>query len=362
MGRPEANGTVPAGPGKRAAEPMKFAVGYQLSDPDEEPFPEIVSDYLGQVGEVYFPWLGSASGRASLTSRRGWVDWSAQKRVEEELSFLRGKGVRLDLLFNANCYGGRAVSLHLANEVASIIEHLGETTGGPEVVTTTSPAIARTVRDRFPKIEVRASVNMRIGTVKGMQYLSDLFDSFHLQREYNRDFARIRELLDWAGPAGKKIVMLANSGCLAHCSGQAFHDNLVAHECEVDETANLPGWTPHACWNYYRNRENWVSVLQNCWVRPEDLHHYDGLFPLVKLATRMHARPGMVIEAYARRRFYGNLLDLFEPGFGPAFAPWVIDNSRFPDDWLERVSACDKACHRCAYCLTVLDRVLVRAD
>jgi len=76
----------------------------------------------------------------------------------------------------------------------------------------------------------------------------------------------------------------------------------------------------------------------------------------------MHARPGMVIGAYVRRKHYGNLLDLFEPGFGPAFAPWVIDNTKFPDDWFGVTSTCDRRCHKCGYCQQVLDQVLRNMD
>jgi len=156
--------------------------------------------------------------------------------------------------------------------------------------------------------------------------------------------------------------MLANSGCLRFCSGQTFHDNLVAHEDEVDETVNIPGWTPHVCWAYLREPDNWPVILQSTWIRPEDLHHYDGLFDTVKLATRMSSRPRLIIQSYANRRFRGNLLDLFEPGFSPALAPSLIDNDKFPLDWFGRTSTCDRKCHRCTYCRDVLEQVITRID
>jgi hypothetical protein len=76
----------------------------------------------------------------------------------------------------------------------------------------------------------------------------------------------------------------------------------------------------------------------------------------------MHANPRRVIEAYARRRFAGNLPDLLEPGHGPVFAPHVIDNRKFPADWFKRTTECDKRCHACSYCATVLKQVMVRCD
>jgi len=337
---------------------MRFAVGYQLPDEDEEPLVGIVEDFADRIAEVYFPWLDMPSGRSPMAMRDGFMDWTAQARVESDLRVLKSLGVKLDLLLNANCYGGQSLSQALANRVCSVIDHLGETVG-LDVVTTTSLALAHTVREHFPGLQTRASVNMRIGTVKGAQYVADLFDSFTIQREYNRDPDRIRELRAWADANGKTLHFLANSGCVSFCSGQTFHDNLVAHEAEIAGTANLAGLNPMACWRYFTDRAHWPALLQNSWVRPEDVHRYREWFPVAKLATRMHANPRRVIAAYCEGRHEGNLLDLLEPNHTPLISPYVIDNSRFPADWFERTTACDKRCHACAYCTETLEEVLV---
>ena len=70
----------------------------------------------------------------------------------------------------------------------------------------------------------------------------------------------------------------------------------------------------------------------------------------------------MVIHAYVSRRYRGNLLDLFEPGFGPAFAPYVIDSTRIPDDWFERTANCSGTCVDCQYCQRVLEKALVNTE
>ncbi|NLS79312.1 MAG: hypothetical protein GXY76_18845 [Chloroflexi bacterium] len=341
---------------------MRFAVGYQMAEEGEEPFSALLSDYREHIAEVYFPWMGMASGRSPLSVRRGYANWTAQEQLEDDLRAFRAMGMELDLLFNANCYGGRAISLHLQNEIASILEHLQAVVGGVDIITTTSPAVAHMVKEHFPEVRVRASVNMRIGTIKGMQYVADLFDAFHVQREHNRDLDYLRELKAWADEHGKTLTMLANSGCMNHCSGQSFHDNLVAHEAEIAETRNIEGWIPHACWRYLRDPANWPSILQNSWVRPEDLHHYEGIFSVVKLATRMHQRPRMVLEAYTKRRYHGNLLDLMEPGYSPALAPRIMNNDAFPEEWFERTSRCDRRCYRCDYCARVLEQVLTAPE
>ena len=341
---------------------IKFAVGFQLCETGAEPFPELVRIYRTHISELFFAWQDIATGRSAVATRHGYTDWTAQKRTEDELRRIKEMGIKLDLLFNGNCYGAYALSQKMENTVRSVIDHLNEAVGGVDIITTASLAVAHVVKKHFPKIEVRASVNMRIGTARAMEQVSDLFDSYHVQREYNRDLSHLRALKEWADGAGKKLIMLANSGCFSHCAGQIFHDNLVAHESEICETQNLTDFLPYVCWRTLKDREKWHTVLQNTWVRPEDLHHYEGIFDTVKLATRMHSHPGLVIDAYSRKSFYGNTLDLFEPGFGRAFAPYIINNQAFPENWFDTVTSCDKACHKCNYCKSVLEKVLLNTE
>lgn len=116
---------------------------------------------------------------------------------------------------------------------------------------------------------------------------------------------------------------------------------------------NVGDDAPALCWRYYRRKENWGTFLQNSWVRPEDVHHYEPYFSVMKLTTRMHANPRMVIRAYCEGTFSGNLPDLLEPGHGPLFAPYIVDNTRFAKDWFVRTTRCDKnvtsakPVHRC---------------
>ena len=341
---------------------MKFSVGFRLYENGEETFSQIIKAYREHISEVFFSWLDIPSGRGTTSSHHGFADWSVQQKTENELKKIKQMGIKLDLLFNANCYGAYSLSIKLANTVCSVIEYLGSIGCEIDIVTTTSPAIAHTVKKFFPHIEIRSSVNMKIGSVKGMEYISDLFDSFHVQREYNRDLNYLHELKSWADANDKKLIMLANSGCFAHCSGQIFHDNNVAHESEICEMTNLSDFNPYVCWRSLKKKENWVKLLQNTWIRPEDIHNYDGIFDTVKLATRMHSLPGLVIDAYSRRSFIGNTLDLFEPSFSRALAPFIINNSYFPENWFDKTVNCNKKCYKCNYCNDVLKKVLINTE
>jgi collagenase-like PrtC family protease len=340
---------------------MKLAVGYPVIATDvRTPFLEAVRKFGGQIEEVYFAWPGDPSGRAPAGGDFGRPEPSARERLESDLQGLKRMGLGLDLLLNANCYGHLAVSRRLARHACSLVEHLGGLVG-LDAVTAASPFIAGLLKEHFPDLDVRASVNMRIGTVQGMVCVADLFDSFYVQRECNRDIARVSALHEWCRSHGKRLFMLANSGCLAFCPAQTFHDNVIAHEADIARTDNAPCETL-VCRQHLKDNANWAALLAATWVRPEDLDRYDAFCAGAKLATRMHARPELVISAYARRNFGGNLLDLLEPGHGDLLGGRLIDNAAFPEDWFERTSSCGRDCQNCDYCRRVLERVLVVSE
>lgn len=341
---------------------MKFSVGYQFFDEFGVPFAESLCKMKEHIQEVYFPWLDSETCRASLLDERGKINWDGQAFLENDLTMLKHYGIKLNLLFNANCYGEKAMSQYLSRYICSVIEHIEEVAGSLDTVTTTSPFIAKIVKDHFPEVKTRASVNMRIGEIKGMQYLGELFDGYYIQRDFNRNLEYIRKIKEWTDTNGKSLHLLANSGCMRFCSGQTFHDNTVAHERGIQELRNVEGVKASICWSYYEKSENWVSLLQNTWVRPEDIHYYEELFSSIKLATRMTSRPISVIKAYIAEKYRGNLLDLMEPNHSKVLGTYYISNAKFPVDWFKQTSCCSGECWQCSYCKRVLEKVMVKTE
>ena len=327
---------------------ISLAAGYQHFA-DGVPFAEIALRHPA-VREVYFPWVDEPSGRPKLGFEEENDPEELEAALKRDLERLKGAGVRLDLLLNANCYGAEAMSVSLERRVTGIVEKLASWGCMPEVCTVASPFVANVVKKSVPEIEIRASVNMRLATLQAFKYLAPLFDSYCLGRDVQRHLDTVKSFSDWCRANGKKLCVLANSGCLRNCPWQTYHDNLIAHSDAAMKTENVRGWCPHLCWTLYRDERNYPEMLKATWIRPEDLHRYDGLVDVVKLATRQHANPDMVISAYERGSFDGNLLDLFEPGFSPAFFPTFLDNAAFPPDWFERTSACSRECTGCGYC------------
>jgi len=299
---------------------MKFSVGVQFQ---RKEFIEAIVRNTSHIHEAYFSWGDFPNGRSNQLHGDEYTPWELQQRQIDVLNKLSDAGVSLNLLFNATCYGDKSQSRALFNQIgqtiAYILEHFGLTS-----VTTTSPLIAKFIKANFPEIKTRASVNMEIGTVQGMEYIAEYFDGYYMKRELNRDFEAIEKLHSWCKENGKSLHILANSGCLNHCSAHIFHDNLVAHEQGISQMDNAYQFTG-ICREYLREPSHYNSLIEDTsFIRPEDVCKYEPYFEAMKLATRVHHCPEMVLQSYIGRRYSGDILKILEPAH--SIYPYVIEN------------------------------------
>ena len=303
---------------------MKFSVGYQM-----RPDPDFLSGIISQkehIHEVYFSWGQYPNGRSAQGMQQGLTQWEAYYRQEADIAMLSAAGLDLNLLFNATCYGRDSQSKAFYEGVGDTVDYLSRY--NLTSVTTTSLLIARFLQENFPKLDVRASVNMCIGTIEGLDYVKEYFDSFYLKRELNRDFRAIRQLKKWCDDNGKALYGLANSGCLNHCSAHTFHDNLVSHEQEISKMDNGYAFEG-VCRAFLKDPANHFKIVDRTgFIRPEDTHLYEGLFPALKLATRVSPNPLRILRAYTSQHYRGNMLELLEPNHSGIFYPHVLENSR----------------------------------
>ncbi|MBR2930307.1 MAG: hypothetical protein IKC32_03655 [Clostridia bacterium] len=308
---------------------MRFSVGYSTGCS-----PSFVDEIIKRresIYEVYFSWGNFPSGRNDQTRAAGLTPWEAQARQIRDVSKIAEAGIGLNLLFNAACYGERAQSRALFNEVGDTVDYL--LAYNLKSVTTTSPLIAKFIKQNFKDVELRASVNMGIGSILAMEYVAEYFDSFYVKRELNRQLGALVRLREWCDGCGKEMYILANSGCLNDCSLHSFHDNLVAHETGIAGMDNAYAFES-SCSKYLSRPDGAHRLLDaTSYIRPEDVHLFEGLVPAMKLATRVHRSPEAVLRAYIdRARYVGNIADLLEPTHTAAIYPYVVENSRITSE------------------------------
>ncbi len=336
---------------------MKYIVGYPIKE--NESFLNTIIQNKNSISEVYFSWGDMPNGRSALSIDGALTTFEIQQRQANDLKLLSSEGLKLNMLFNANCYGKDSQSRAFFNRIGNLIDYISREYGLC-CVTTSSILIAKFIKANFEGIDVRASVNMEIGSIEGMSYVSDYFDSFYVRRELNRNLPMLLRLRKWCDDNGKEMYLLANSGCLNNCSAHVFHDNLVAHESEISAMDN--GYQFRGvCWDFLsgeKNREKWLQRTN--FIRPEDIELYENIVPAVKLATRVNSAPSRVLEAYVGKKYRGSVMELLEPNHSGIFYPNYIENANFDGDFASHVMSCRKNCEECSFCADVMKRACVK--
>ena len=336
---------------------MKYIVGYPIKE--NKAFLNDVIQNKDNVYEVYFSWGDIPNGRSALSLDEALTPFEIQQRQANDLKRLASEGIRLNLLFNANCYGKDSQSRDFFNKIGNLTDYI-KREFGLAAVTTSSPLIAKFIKENFEDIDVRASVNMEIGSIEGLSYVSRFFDSFYIKRELNRNLPMLMQLRRWCDANGKQMYLLANSGCLNNCSAHTFHDNLVAHESEISAMDN--GYQfKGVCWDYLSDENNFYSWLRRTnFIRPDDICLYDDIVPALKLATRVNSAPSRVLAAYIDKRYRGSVMELLEPNHSGIFYPNYIENANFDENFASYVMNCNKKCEECGFCADVMRRACVR--
>lgn len=329
-----------------------LAVGHFLN----APFRETCAPHLGRIAETFFAWPGVLSCRPA-------PDFTPElrQRMIDDLKWARENGVRLDTLFNCNCYGEKAISRELADFALGALREMDSHGLFPDAVTTTSPFLATIFRREHPRMEIRLSVNMRVHGSTGFEPILDLFDSFYVSREVHREPERLETISRWARERGKKIGLQANSGCLRQCPYQQFHDNMHGHNRIAQSKAGEEfGFTPFLCKAHFAKPGSEEDFLRATWLRPEDLAEYEPLVDVVKLATRRHPDPEAVVDAYATYSYDGDLAAIMDARhvFPKKFDNRRFDAPRAKELW-DGVRHCAQAneCRRCGRCRALLEEV-----
>lgn len=316
-----------------------------------EPFTRVVGRYLDSLCEVYYPWPG-------VVNARGFTEGADEMhaRLVDDLKWCRECGLTLDFLVNGTCYGDKTFTSAHRDELCVALEDMRAAGIFPDVVTTANVYTAKILRTEYPRIEIRASVNWRIDSTLALEYLGDLIDSFYICRDIQRDFPTLERFKYWAERHGKKMCILANSGCIRNCPGKTLHETIIAHDADWRGEATRLGFSPQYCETVYMGDVP-EAFLRSTWIRPEDIHLFQPYATVFKLSTRKVSNPDEILKAYSSRSYDGDTARIMDPGH--RFGIYKIDNKLFPADWAQSGVAglCANMCIHCGKCTAVLRRV-----
>ena len=296
-------------------------------------------------------------GRSSLITNR--VDARTAEAVVDAAHRL---GWRVAYLLNAPCMGNMEFDVRTHR---ALLEHLDWlATIGVDSVTLSIPYLIELVKTQYPMFRVKVSVIAGIDSLPKVRYLRELgADSITLDYMKNRDLAFLSTVVE---EAPGDYWLLANEQCLFQCPFRRHHYAASGHSSQ--------SWDPQS--NYfeeynlakcliYKLREP-ERLLMMPWIRPEDLSLYEAIgLDAFKLSGRHMATDAIVraVEAYASRRYDGNLMEILNPFVGPEDARFPKIDNRCLDGFLSGMATidCDTACGRCRYC-SLFAKKAIRMD
>ena len=108
---------------------MKYIVGYPVRS--DRSYMDALVRNKDSISELYFSWGDSPSGRSSMEADRELTAFEYQKCMESDISRIASEGIKLNLLFNANCYGRDAQSRAFFNKTGNLIDYVQKNSDFP---------------------------------------------------------------------------------------------------------------------------------------------------------------------------------------------------------------------------------------
>jgi len=240
--------------------------------------------------------------------------------VKQYIEACHQRGLEFSYLLNAPCLGNLQYSRKGYRQLINLLEWIDQS--GADSVIVSIPYLIDLVRKRFPRLNVKVSSTAHVNTVrKALQYEEMGVEEIIIDEHINREF----KTLEAIRKAVKcNLELIVNNICLWQCPynyEHINHDGHASREGEEEQYCYLqyPGYL---C--LYRKLTDPVELLKSPWIRPEDIHHYEGLgYDHFKITERFKRTPLLLehVKAYEDRRYDGNLLDLFTLPRKGAFTP-----------------------------------------
>jgi len=262
--------------------------------PVYEIYGKLTSDYFG-------------GGRPSFYLPQ--VDRPALKRYVEQT---HRAGISFNYLLNASAMGNLEFTKEGQREIEELLDWLdGEV--GVDSVTVSNAFFLRLIKQRHPRLRVRVSAHRFTDTPRKVRFWVDNGADYIVVSEVNihRELKVLAAMRRAAGDV--ELQLIVNNWCRQDCAIAGNHAVNLSNASQTGSRGFPLDYCSLVC-NDLRLREP-VNYLRANWIRPEDLPVYEELgyhnFKIVERNTPTQILLERV-QAYASRRYDGNLLDLVQ--------------------------------------------------
>lgn len=251
---------------------------------------------------------GLPGGRATST-----IPDLTDEQFAQYIKDCNANGITFNYLINPLCMGQSEIDPEEGTNIRNTIHKLYDM--GVRFFTINSPSLIKYVKKEFSDVQVTLGLYAYPVTIQQVEYWRNWgVDEITLDHSFNRNFTKLRKLMEYYKDSDFAMRVIANNFCLKECPYRLTHGSFVGH---ADPKALSMDYSLINC--EYRKITNPKAMLTAEWIRPEDVHYYEELaqetgyknFSL-KLVERNApiAFIERVIRAYCGESYDGNLLDL----------------------------------------------------
>ena len=319
--------------------PVKFSVGYNYSFTD---FCELLGNYKEHIQSVYFPLPKKFIGSGRGSHERSHYNDEFRALIR----YCRSQNITPIVLLNPSVLDYSRIPL--------LLKYLHEIYAdeGLSHIVVKDAFLLQMLRQQFPWARLEVSILAQVNTEsKASRYAQLGADTIAVARDHIRDLDLIAKIGQWVS-----VKVLLNEGCMKN--GIFCEGHYAALSEEINYRHNIPAeflqdLKEAPCLKHGKARPEMIFAAP--FVRPEDLHFYDGITDCFKLSTRNGSTRIIenILQAYIERRYEGNLLDLLNSPFTRVVD--FIDNQALDEvPFFDTLSNCNDDCEHCGFCSMLL--------
>ena len=280
---------------------MKFTVGTNWQD---DLIPSVKKDSVKELyGKLAVDFVGG--GRPTFMCAN-----PSKRQVRSHIRQAHQNGLKFNYLLSAICMGNKEFTTFGQKKIHQLLDWI--VSMDVDSVTVSTPYLLQLIKKQYPGFKVYVSIFALINTIERAKYWEDIGADRITLEEFtlNRDFKLLRQIRK---SLSCELQLIANTGCLYNCPFCLFHGNMISHSTQSRDVCG--GFLLDHCilsCKYLRILDP-VNFIRSDWIRPEDVHFYeDAGIDFIKLTERTKSTRdiALIVNAYDKREYNGNLLDL----------------------------------------------------
>jgi collagenase-like PrtC family protease len=283
---------------------MKLCVGLRGD-------PEHAKEVLSQVGDKIYEVFIAAPPNVSQTGRV--IPFLAtRKSIAQVRKITKYHGVKLNVLLNAVCYGGKEFTPKFSQKMIDFLKFLEEIK--VDSVTLGNSHLIELFLQHRNNLKVCVSTFVHVDNpLKARAFEKMGVDRIIIRQSLSHDFRLLKRFRNYVN---LDFEIFANNRCIyaGQCPHHPAHANYHAHDKDLSPEQYKKWVDPYAAFCNKERRNNLLQQIMAPLVRPEDIHLYEEMgFELFKLALRQDSAERIIkiVNIYNSRRWDGSVGELW---------------------------------------------------